>query len=289
MKPVLLFLVLAIFIRATLSGQEKISLERYDRAIGFLWDNVNNKKAFNLHIQPNWFPDSTGMWYEWHSEKEKQFHKITLPDLKKSAFFDQERLASVLTDSLGEEMKANSLPISKLTYIDKNTIGFTVKGNKYSLDLAAYRLILSEPETKTGEFEKLSPDKKWIAFSMNHNLYIKSTSTGDTIQLSSSGAENYEYASWYGWGDIMEGENGRNASMWNGLKILSGFIQVSVTCDRQKKCTCSTGARTVCSGPGFYPITGDHREIRTWCISNRFFSMLTPEKRSNRTCPGARI
>ena len=42
----------------------------------------------------------------------------------------------------------------------------------------------------------------------NYNLYIKSVETGALKQLSTDGFKNYEYASWYGWGEIMEGENG---------------------------------------------------------------------------------
>ena len=56
--------------------------------------------------------------------------------------------------------------------------------------------------------ESKSPDGKWIAYSEKYNLYIRSTETGEVKQLSSGGVKNYEYASYYGWSDIMEGENG---------------------------------------------------------------------------------
>ena len=190
------------------SGQAGISLETYDRAVSYMWENVNNKKAFNLHIQPNWFSDSSGIWYEWQSVNNKKFQKITFPDLRKSDLFNHHKLASILSDSLDEEIKANNLPISQVEYLNKNEIGFMVKGKKYHLELISYSVTLPEPEPDEKEFEKLSPDKKWIAIPKDYNLFIKSTETGETIQLSSSGSKNYEYASWYEWGDIIEGEEG---------------------------------------------------------------------------------
>lgn len=44
-------------------AQEQLSEADYAKAVSFLWQNVNNKKAFNLNVSPNWFPDSTGFWY----------------------------------------------------------------------------------------------------------------------------------------------------------------------------------------------------------------------------------
>ncbi len=208
MKPKASFLLLSVLVPVLVAGQAGISLETYDRAVSYMWENVNNKKAFNLHIQPNWFSDSSGIWYEWQSVNKKRFRKITFPDLRKSELFDHHKLASILSDSMDEEIKANNLPISQVEYLNKNEIGFMVKGKKYHLDLKRYSITLPEPEPDEKEFEKLSPDKKYVAFSEDYNLLIKSTETGETKELSSSGSKNYEYASWYGWRDIIEGEEG---------------------------------------------------------------------------------
>ena len=53
-----------------------------------------------------------------------------------------------------------------------------------------------------------SPDGQWAAFAKNYNLYIRNISTGQEYQLSKDGKKHYEYASYYGWYDKMEGENG---------------------------------------------------------------------------------
>ena len=82
-------------------------------------------------------------------------------------------------------------------------------GNKYALNLKSYELLeIEEEKEDNNPFESKSPDGKWIAFTKDYNLYIKSTDSNEEFQLSTKGKRGYEYASWYGWYDKMEGENG---------------------------------------------------------------------------------
>ncbi len=56
--------------------------------------------------------------------------------------------------------------------------------------------------------EAASPDKSQTAFVKDYNLFVKKTQSSEAKQLSNDGAKNYEYASYYGWGELIEGENG---------------------------------------------------------------------------------
>ncbi|MGB7394602.1 MAG: prolyl oligopeptidase family serine peptidase, partial [Pricia sp.] len=58
------------------------------------------------------------------------------------------------------------------------------------------------------EFRSESPDGQWITFVKDHNLFIKSTETGEEHQLSHDGEKNYEYAQPYGWYETIKGESG---------------------------------------------------------------------------------
>jgi dipeptidyl-peptidase-4 len=190
------------------AAQNEITLEDYNRAIGYLHKNYYNKKAFNLNIRANWFQDSTGMWYIHQSPDEKQYLKITLPGLAQSALFDHQKLAQILSDSLGAKVDANDLPISKIEYNSADTLLITAKGKTYQLNTQNYTLELPPAEEKTNGNEQASPDKKWLAFAKDYNLYIKSNETGELKQLSTAGRQAYEYATWFEWDDIIEGENG---------------------------------------------------------------------------------
>ena len=107
----------------------------YNRAVSFLWRNVNNKKAFNLNVRTNWFPDSTGFWYIIHRSDSKNFMKIDFENMKPESWFDQERLALLLNKELDVEIMPLDLPINNLRYIDKSKIEFKVKNERFVLDL----------------------------------------------------------------------------------------------------------------------------------------------------------
>src|SRR5690554_7629417 len=65
-----------LFSSKALIAQEKITIEDYQRAVGFMHENYHNKKAFNLNIRPNWFPDSTGVCYIHHSRSEEHTSEL---------------------------------------------------------------------------------------------------------------------------------------------------------------------------------------------------------------------
>lgn len=208
MKSSTFILVLLLFISSITLAQDKITPEDYKRAVGFMYENYNNKTAFNLNIQPNWFPDSTGMWYVNQSREAKKYLKITLPGLAQSDLFDHQKLSELLSDSLGVEIKANDLPISKIEYISPAELIISARNKTFLLNTTNYTLTTPPQKKGTNEKEKSSPNKKWVAFAKDYNLFIKSAENEEVRQLSKSGRKGYEYASWYAWDDIIEGENG---------------------------------------------------------------------------------
>ena len=229
MKKVISFILLILFVYTSTS--QSITKSDYARAVSFLPQNLNGKKMFNINVQSAWAADSTGFLFVTQNKESKQFNKIDLKRMQPELLFDHERLAKLLTDSLKTQVRSNNLPFNTARYIDKNTISFNAGGKSYKLDLTTYKLLPTDAEN---EMESISPDGKWIAYSENYNLYIKSTSTGQVKQLSKGGFKNYEYASWYGWGEIIEGENGERPKHFNiSWSPDSKWIQTFI-CDLRK-------------------------------------------------------
>ena len=131
MKRSSILLLFILFFSQLVLGQNTKSKEDYKRAVSFLAKNLNNKKVFNLYIQPNWFPDSSGVWYVTHSVKNKKYIKLSFPDLTKSDLFDHQKLATALSDSLEGEINANMLPITKIEYKNTKELLITAKGKQY--------------------------------------------------------------------------------------------------------------------------------------------------------------
>ncbi|MCK5440286.1 MAG: hypothetical protein KAJ23_00205, partial [Maribacter sp.] len=88
MKSSTVVSVFLIFLSSWVSAQDEITIDDYNRAVGFMHENLNNKKVFNTHIQPNWFSDSTGVWYINQSPDNKKYLKVTFPDQVQSDLFD---------------------------------------------------------------------------------------------------------------------------------------------------------------------------------------------------------
>jgi dipeptidyl aminopeptidase/acylaminoacyl peptidase len=219
MKQYFFFSILFFFGSLSINpvqAQEQLTEADYARAVSFLWQNVNNKKAFNLNVSPNWFPDSTGFWYTIQDKTGKSFMQFEFAGMQPKKWFDHDRLAELLTNETGEKVKATDLPLQTLKYISKSEINFRVKNKNFKLDIKSYQLSLNEEkEERENLMESKSPDGKWIAFSKDYNLFIKSVATGVEKQLSHTGVKNYEYASYYGWDDIIEGEGGERPARFD--------------------------------------------------------------------------
>ena len=154
MKRLLILLFLASVCMIGFSQQKpSVTSADYKRAVGFLWQNVTNKKAFNLNVRPNWLSDSTGFWYLHQAKAGKTFMKVLFAKMKTEPMFDHARLATTLTDLLHEQYTAGNLPFNSVEIAHKDHILFTVKERNYDLDLNTYQVAHRKSEEK-----KLKPN-----------------------------------------------------------------------------------------------------------------------------------
>lgn len=207
MKRLFTLLVLCACI-LQINGQQ-VTPENYQSAVSFMYANYNNKTAFNLYTNANWFDDGSGIWFVTYEKDKKTYKTVDFKKRKVRTLFDHERLATALNKIVKKQIKANSLPI---TDIQKTKLGITfrLQQHNYKLNSKTYQITKVEKEGKEvlDPFQSKSPDGKWVAYTKDYNLFIRSTNTKEVYQLSYSGKKGYEYASWYGWYDKMEGENG---------------------------------------------------------------------------------
>jgi len=241
--------------------------EDYRRAASFQWQNLVNKKIFNVNIQPVWCGDSTGMGFVTQDRERKSFNKVVWGVTKIQAWFDQEKLAKALSDSTKQKVTASDLALQNINYKNSSHLEFHFQGKRYELNLLTHSLKILNPPA-SNPLESKSPDGKWIAFTKDYNLYIRSTADGSERQLSRDGKRLYEFGTFYGWSDIIEGENGRGPPVClpAGPRIPNGSRPISAICGSPKKCTCWTGLWIPYSNPACFLITGAHPGIRTWCV-----------------------
>ncbi|PHR71565.1 MAG: S9 family peptidase [Lutibacter sp.] len=204
------YVIIVLILTAGSAQAQKITQDDYKRAVSFMYDNYNNKTAFNLHTSINWFKDNSGIWFIDYSKDGKTYKTVSFKDYSVNPLFNQSKLTNAINKLLDRKIEFNQLSVSKIERIKEGNLSFYFEGKGYDLDTKTYQIKLSEEEKKEekDEFETKSPNGKWIAYSKEYNLFIKSTETSEEFQLSFDGKRDYEYASWYGWYDKMEGENG---------------------------------------------------------------------------------
>lgn len=202
------YAVLMLFLTIQLQAQ-KPTLEDYQRAVSFLPENLNNKTVFNLYTQVYWFKDNSGIWFVDHDKNGKTYKTLSFKNNRVQPMFDHDKLAQELSKLAENKLESGQWSLSNIERTKDGHLKFNFESKTYILDLKTYQLQIEKEEKKEekNEFETKSPDGKWIAYSKDYNLYIKSTTTGQEYQLSHDGKRDYEYATYYGWYDIIEGEN----------------------------------------------------------------------------------
>ena len=70
------FVCITACIYAAGSFSQALTKADYKRAVGFIAQNLNNKKIYNINVVPAWAGDSTAMAFVTQSRDEKLFSKI---------------------------------------------------------------------------------------------------------------------------------------------------------------------------------------------------------------------
>ncbi len=210
-KSIGIFLAVLLACGACRTSQEPIITEEdYQRAESFLSRNIQDM-AYGLEVSPEWTEDGNIFWYRINTREGKRF-LIVDPDKKlKGPVFDHEKLARALSEKTEKPYGPGELPFDSFKFVDKDRkkIEFEAEKKIWIVDLETYEITSKEKEEREERQEEISPDGKFVAFAKNHNLFIRSSRTGEEIQLSRSGKPLYEYASDLDWFNLIEGEGGQ--------------------------------------------------------------------------------
>ncbi|SEA65078.1 Dipeptidyl aminopeptidase/acylaminoacyl peptidase [Pedobacter hartonius] len=163
---------------------------------------IKNAMERNVLHAPNvfkWLVNGKKFWYLQRTQKGNEFTLVDVATGKRGAAFDQQKLALSLSKETGKKTDPYELPFQDIDF-QKNDqiIAFTIDDTIWQFDLGSYQLINKSTVSTSGISETsspvISPDGKWEAFIRNYNVYIKSISGADTIQLSADGSAAEYYS-----------------------------------------------------------------------------------------------
>lgn len=188
------------------------TVEDYNRAYA-LREKYNAKHVLYAGVVPHWVDQTSAFWYVRQTEKGKEYVKVDAASKKRTALFDQQKMAAALTEKAGREINAYNLPLQNCRLnISLDTLRFQLDGkfwaysikNNRLLDEGAIPLRGKERHWMEVDDEKegrpvTSPDGKWTAFIKNDNVYVREVATGKEKQLSQDGTLSNYYSSYIQW------------------------------------------------------------------------------------------
>ena len=188
------------------------TVEDYNRAYA-LREKYNAKHVLYAGVVPQWVDQTSAFWYVRQTEKGKEYVKVDAASKKRTALFDQQKMASALTEKAGREINAYNLPLQNCRLnISLDTLRFQLDGKFWAYSIKNNRLLdegaipsrgkerhwMEVDDEKEGS-PVTSPDGKWTAFIKNDNVYVREVATGKEKQLSQDGTLSNYYSSYIQW------------------------------------------------------------------------------------------
>ncbi len=167
--------------------------------------------VYKAQVTSHWLANDTKFWYRNDLPGgAKEFILVDAEKGSRAPAFDQQKLASSLSQAAGGDYKAGQLPFSEIEFTEGGqAIQFEVADKIWKCDLSSYQCAVStnSPGKKSGENQgrnqnrnagrddstPSSPDGKWTAFVKDNNVFIRSVKDSQEIQLSHDGATNNQY------------------------------------------------------------------------------------------------
>lgn len=188
------------------------TVEDYNRAYT-LREKYNAKHVLYAGVVPHWVDQTSAFWYVRQTEKGKEYVKVDAASKKRTALFDQQKMAAALTEKAGREINAYNLPLQNCRLnISLDTLRFQLDGKFWAYSIKNNRLLdegaipsrgkerhwMEVDDEKDGR-PVTSPDGKWTAFIKNDNVYVREVATGKEKQLSQDGTLSNYYSSYIQW------------------------------------------------------------------------------------------
>ena len=167
--------------------------EDYQRAEQFLPGNLRHR-IYVAEVAPHWIAKKNRFWYRKVGTNATEFLLVDPDQNSSGPAFDHSRLAASLSKALKREVQSTDLPFEAMDFSEGGkSISFQIDGVPWSCLLENYECKRG-PEPVAGQYEEASPNKEWVAYVKDHDLYVRYVSTGEVVRLTRDGEASYEFA-----------------------------------------------------------------------------------------------
>ena len=182
---------------------------RYKRAQTLIQGFTTQNLVQNDAVFPHWIEETECFWYERayrrsndgsnqaHSESSaqigKEYRLVDAARANNQAAFDHGNLAQALAQASGQEVSPEDLPIYRIVFtLSPLMLSFDAFEKRWQFD-AANSTCVEVASDVLPLTETRSPDGKLIAFSRDHNLWVRDTHSGEERALTDDGELDNAY------------------------------------------------------------------------------------------------
>ncbi|MEX0907559.1 MAG: DPP IV N-terminal domain-containing protein [Gemmatimonadota bacterium] len=191
-------------------------------ALAKKFDNDAMRGAiFSTSVNAEFINETDSAWYNWRDRNGARFMLVVPKTKTRQLMFDHVRFASELSELHRKAFEPNALPFTTIEFADStnsHTFRFVVDTIQYEYDMrtAAMKSLGRAPRGRAAaggrggrggrgggggggggggqrDFRNYAPDSTIFAFARDHNLYVVTVATGDTVQLTTDGVEYYGF------------------------------------------------------------------------------------------------
>lgn len=148
----------------------------------------------NSDIVANWIGQGDSFWYRRQSDSGTEYLLVDASSGESAFLFDHEKLANELGRLSETEISSNSLPILAIAISSMDSpVTLTTTVGVFSCTIPDTACVRVSAPTIHPRHELLSPDARKVAFTKDHNIWIRDTKTRAEYSLTRDGENLYAY------------------------------------------------------------------------------------------------
>lgn len=140
-------------------------------------------------LQPQFFAGGRRFWYQVGS----RFIVVDPANRSRVDAFDHDRLAAALSVALGLAVSADDLPIAAVEIREDGTVVFSAFESRWKWSDRAGTCLPAESDGPVRPWEIESPDKAWVAFRRDGNIWVRSRTGEQEFALTDDAEPHFEY------------------------------------------------------------------------------------------------
>lgn len=160
---------------------------------------------YSLSVFPKFINDTDCFWFDFYTEEGRRYYWVNPDKRRKEELFDREKMACALSEYTRSVVDGKNLSVSGLEFsANQESFTFSFRNREYEYNRKSETLRqlpehpLAGDEEVVYSYMKWSPDRRYVLYAKDHNLYIRGNKAMgmDTteIRLTKDGERYYSYA-----------------------------------------------------------------------------------------------